>query len=566
MRFKAFLHVTVAALPLALAACADSASEIRAKYADSTWTVGDLTSTPYDRGSLHFNAGRFGLAVKHFEIAISQDPDSVKALNGLAASFDRLQRYQLAERYYLRALNLEPDNLQTLNNLGYSYMMQGRHDLALAYLKDALEQDPMNDMVRDNLQQAEASFELESQKFLASAVGSAEFMDVAPAPRYLSLHSNLAENPAPSAPSAPGVPEAPQKVQIKALAAPEDIWIERSSAAVQTLVTRPSPDLLDAMRDAGLSPRIGNFRNQAALTALQTQPAPWQATRVMIAEAMVERELAGAIRQDRLSDHWADRPEAAPTVAVDIAELPRLSATVFEEAPAESIADLPQLSAVMIGEAPSEAFLELPQLSAAVIEFDGLSDARPVAQSVAMSADPPADGMLGGLRQISAALMGDGEDPAEDETPSSDVDRPMIREEAAVSYETIAYRPEPNGDDDLPDLPPDSDESPVIEISNGTGRAQMAARISQFLDSSEGLNARRLTNAEHFRHQETVIFYRREWLRKAKELAAQLPVEVRLEAAPNQTSDIRIRLGGDLLNFDQELFYASREPSIAPTG
>jgi hypothetical protein len=93
----------------------------------------------------------------------------------------------------------------------------------------------------------------------------------------------------------------------------------------------------------------------------------------------------------------------------------------------------------------------------------------------------------------------------------------------------------------------------------------MAFRIGQFLDS-EGLSAKRLTNAEHFRHQETVIFYRREWLRKARALAAQLPVEVRLEAAPNQTSDIRIRLGGDLLNFDQGLFYASRESSIEPTG
>jgi hypothetical protein len=182
-----------------------------------------------------------------------------------------------------------------------------------------------------------------------------------------------------------------------------------------------------------------------------------------------------------------------------------------------------------------------------------------------MSADVLADGTLGDLPQLSAVLMEAEDSPAEGESPPAEIKRPVIRQEAAVTYEAIAHRPDGARHQDLPDLPPDSDESPVIEVSNGTGRPQMALRVGQFLDS-EGLSAKRLTNAEHFSHQETVIFYRGEWLQKARELAVHLPVEVRLEAAPNQTSDIRIRLGGDLLNFDQGLFYASRESSIEPTG
>ena len=75
MTFKTFLKLTVATLPIALAACADSASEIRARYNDQTWTAEDLSSTPYERGRIHFEAGRFGLAVKQFEAAIGQDPD-----------------------------------------------------------------------------------------------------------------------------------------------------------------------------------------------------------------------------------------------------------------------------------------------------------------------------------------------------------------------------------------------------------------------------------------------------------------------------------------------------------
>ncbi len=536
MRFKTFLRLSVAALPIVLAGCADSATEIRARYGNTSWTAEELTSTPYNRGSLHFTAGRFGLAVKHFEIAIAQDSDSVEALNGLAASFDRLQRFELAERYYLRALNLEPDNVQTLNNLGFSYLMQGRHDLALAYLKDAVAKDPMNEMVRDNLQYAEASLELETRNFLASAVGSDEFLDVGAEPRSVSLHTESQDGGATS------LDPVSQEVQIRALAAPENIWIERSSAVVQSLVTQPSPDLLLSMRDAGLAPRIGNYRNQTAVTNLQTQAAPWETTQVMIAEATFARELSGAIRQDQLVDDLKEWPLAAGSVAVDIARLPQLSATVIEDPETASLFDMPQLSAAIMG-----------------------SGADDQGSAAGQGPDPSAAGSLADLRQLSAALLEAEDSPPEGELPATEVEAPAVRQEAGITYETVPYRHHESRNQDLPDLPPGSDESPVIEVSNGTGRPQMAFRMSQFLES-EGLSAKSLTNAEHFRHQETVIFYHREWLQKARELAAHLPVEVRLEAAPHQRPDIRIRLGGDLLNFDQDLFYANRESPIEPTG
>ena len=116
----------------------------------------------------------------------------------------------------------------------------------------------------------------------------------------------------------------------------------------------------------------------------------------------------------------------------------------------------------------------------------------------------------------------------------------------------------------VPPSQPNSDELPLIEVSNGAGRLKMAFRMSGFL-REKGIDVGRLTNADHFSHQETVIYYQTEWLQKAQELAALLPAEVELEAAPNQRSDVRIRLGGDLLEFDQGLFYANRESSSKPT-
>lgn len=535
MKLRAIVLLTVSALPIAFAGCTNSASEIRARYGDSTWTADELISTPYDRAKAHYEAGRFGLAVKQFEIALSDDPKSVAALNGLAASFDRLHRFELAERYYLRALNVAPDDAQTLNNLGYSYLIQGRYDLALAHLQDAYRRDPMNALVRDNLQQAEASLELESRDFLASAVGSAEFRDVMAPPRTVNLQTGRGED------ATPGAGKARSEVQIEALGEADGIWVERSSASVQRLITQPNPDLLLAMREAGLAPRLANFRNQSAVTALQTQPAPWQTTHQVIAEAMVERDLAGAIGRDQL---LGDETPAAPTATVEMAELPWLSARLFETDSQPALSDL-------------------PQLAAAVIE-DGAGSRRPAGAAADGSNGGVAhDGAMWDLPQLSAAVI-EAASPGEDETPAvADEAAGEGAHPARQDARRDAWRNDRPTDRPAP--PPGKSESPVIEVSNGAGRSQMALRISQFLDS-QGVSAKRLTNAAHFRHQDTVIFYRREWLREAQKLAAFMPIEVRLEAAPEQKPDIRIRLGGDLLNFDQGLFYASRESSAKPRG
>ncbi len=95
----------------------------------------------YERGKSHFSVGQFGLAVKHFQSAVDREPASIEALNGLAASYDRLGRYDLSARYYERALAADPASSQTLNNIGYSYLMQDRFDLAVAYLRDAQSRD-----------------------------------------------------------------------------------------------------------------------------------------------------------------------------------------------------------------------------------------------------------------------------------------------------------------------------------------------------------------------------------------------------------------------------------------
>jgi hypothetical protein len=97
---------------------------------------------------------------------------------------------------------------------------------------------------------------------------------------------------------------------------------------------------------------------------------------------------------------------------------------------------------------------------------------------------------------------------------------------------------------------------PLVEVANGTGRLNMAARLRDHLGAA-GITVKRLTNADHYRHQETTIFYRRGWRSYAEKLARMLPVAIELDDRDGQKSDVRIELGGDLLEFDRGLYYAA---------
>ena len=106
---------------------------------------------------------------------------------------------------------------------------------------------------------------------------------------------------------------------------------------------------------------------------------------------------------------------------------------------------------------------------------------------------------------------------------------------------------------------------PVVEVSNGTGRLNMAARVRDYL-AAKGIAVKRLTNAEDFRHQETVIFYRSGWRAYAEELARLLPAVIDLDGHPGQDSDVRLELGGDLLEFDRGLYFAVQRTNGANRG
>ena len=116
---------------------------------------GDVKYYPSDQpvrlGIQRFYEGAFGLAQQYFQDAVERAPGDVTAWIGLAASYDRLGRFDLADRAYAAAAKLEGETPRLLNNEGYSYMLRGDLKAAQAKFQRALRLDPNNETTLNNI-------------------------------------------------------------------------------------------------------------------------------------------------------------------------------------------------------------------------------------------------------------------------------------------------------------------------------------------------------------------------------------------------------------------------------
>ncbi len=118
------------AVGVALAACSAPVfgpANVRPVYRGASQSSADIVSDSYASGRTAYVAGHYGLAIQAFERELARYPRSLRALNGLGASYDRIGRFDIARAYYFRALALAPDDTRTLNNLGYSNYLAGRY-------------------------------------------------------------------------------------------------------------------------------------------------------------------------------------------------------------------------------------------------------------------------------------------------------------------------------------------------------------------------------------------------------------------------------------------------------
>ena len=120
--------------------------------------VGDDPNDDLQLGKKYFRSNNFGLAEKSFRTAAEKHPNDAEAWVGLAASYDRLHRFDLADRAYSQAVHIIGPTAEILNDQGFSYMLRGDYQRAHKKLQEAQAKDPSNPYVQANLQLLEQSY------------------------------------------------------------------------------------------------------------------------------------------------------------------------------------------------------------------------------------------------------------------------------------------------------------------------------------------------------------------------------------------------------------------------
>lgn len=112
---------------------------------------------PLRLGMEYFSRGNYGLAQRYFRDAVEKAPKDPTAWVGLAASYDRIRRFDLADQAYQAATKLTGETVQILNNEGYSFMLRGNLTMARAKFAKAYQLDPQNPTIANNLELLNAS-------------------------------------------------------------------------------------------------------------------------------------------------------------------------------------------------------------------------------------------------------------------------------------------------------------------------------------------------------------------------------------------------------------------------
>lgn len=558
-----------------VSACAGDTLDVRV----ASSTVLYETST-MARGKEHFAAGRYGLALTEFRSAVANSPMSIEALNALAATYDQIQRFDLADQFYQRALVHAPDSSQTLNNVGYSYMLRGKFDVASAYLREAQRIDALNATVTANLAivgveaASMSSAELvepevltevateagTGQRALLEALGTRTVVDstVVTAigrPTYQKVDQESITLSAARRPHAPESDES--KIHVLAARTQFPAGAEKIDTDLNVAVRGSTPDR---------RPLFGT-----TVMAVSSQLAGPEETSPKMPEATIQVIAARQIPLFGTTEVNVSR-EALDDIAADVTHEIAVRATASPRAPLFGTGDVAFTGerADGTGPAPSSSQIEVRGASAPLTALFGTTEidvsARP---SELQETEIPEDqnrapaavaGRVPLFGTASVSLTSNagtvaGASSVRHNIAFTALPAPAVAPLPLESEEAETYAPVPAAMLLEPKIEPAIAESyAVYEVSNGAGRRSMAARMKAFL-AGTGITVARLSNAPHFSHMQSSIFFKPGRYEEAQLLADVLPIEVSLTETSSQRADIRLELGGDLLKFDAKLYY-----------
>ncbi len=222
---------TTVACVFVLGGCANFNDGVRPAFHFTGYTGTGEVAEPLDRGKAHFAIGQYGLAIQSFTLALGQDSQSVSALNGIAASYDKLGRFDVADRFYDRALKIDPQAVEVLNNVGYSHLLRGEPEAGERFLRLAASLDASNPVVQTNL---------------VLAMGES-----APEVNPLLTRANLQLPNAPLAGEQGGV----ERAGVGGAPTEPRVRLVRIARGVQALLIRPDSSVADVMGSGPMEPR-----------------------------------------------------------------------------------------------------------------------------------------------------------------------------------------------------------------------------------------------------------------------------------------------------------------------
>lgn len=137
-------------LSVALSGCQSMAIDTTQTTAYAPVTR-DISEGDLAAGKRQFREGNYGLAESHYRKAVELRSDNAEAWLGLAASYDRLGRFDFADRAYDQLLKVAGRRPQIVNNMGYSQLLRGNRKKAAELLAEARSQLPRDVVVEANL-------------------------------------------------------------------------------------------------------------------------------------------------------------------------------------------------------------------------------------------------------------------------------------------------------------------------------------------------------------------------------------------------------------------------------
>ena len=443
------------------------------------------------------NKNQHRRAIEEFEMVLGEDHAHAKAFNGMGVSYDQLREFKKAAGCYEAALRIDPGLDYVYNNLGYSLLMQGHVDGAIAAFRNAIALNNGNGRYHNNLGIA---YSQKGEIQLAQA----EFKQGRSGEEIVSE----------------------QLVEV-AKDKSDDTWV-RPAASVPRITTATVQKEVRPVEQKDLLTSVAALLKEQSVKQQPSQPVD---TPVVFTEEKV------AVKA---------KSNDPPLVAA----LPREQSV--KQQPSQSV-DIPVVLAedkVVVkaksnDPSPVDNLLIANEVKAS--DVTPTQQTRSVAKAVA-APHVPAEKVTPLPRR----------EPEAQNLPQP-MPEPLVASKSMVVPVERNINPAQPGPDiamSAPTITPESAEKVIaIEVANGNGGYHTAKNWGAYL-LEKGQRVSRVSNADNFHYQRTVVYYRDGYLQEAYQLAKQIPLYQNMKMVnefENPQINIKVVIGEDMVRWDNIL-------------